>query len=74
MGFHTSASTTIDRRMDEAFAGLNDFRKILYDVVIFDSYLQRNVQHVRQILSRCEEKKISLNRETFSFAERKYTL
>ena len=67
----SSISEHYNRRMDEAFAGLNDFRKIVDDVIIFDSDPQKHVQHVRQILRRCEEKKISLNREKFQFCQPK---
>ena len=49
--------------MDEALAGIKDFRKIVDDVVIFDHDEQEHVEHVRQILQRCQEKNISLNRE-----------
>ena len=58
-----------NRRMDEAFAGLSDFRKIVDNVVVFDSDPKKHVQHVRQLLRHCEEKKISLNREKFQFCQ-----
>ena len=62
----SSISEHYNRRMDEAFAGLSDFRKI---VVVFDSDPKKHVQHVRQLLRRCEEKNISLNREKFQFCQ-----
>ena len=56
--------------MDEAFRGLDDFRRIVDDVVVFDSDLEKHMQHIRQILCRCEEK-ISLNHEKFQFCQRR---
>ena len=64
-----SISERYNRRMDEAFAGLSDFRKIVDNVVVFDSDPKKHVQHVRQLLRHCEEKKISLNREKFQFGQ-----
>ena len=55
--------------MDEVLAGMKDFRKIVDDVVVFDQDKQEHVEHVRQLLQRCEEKKISLNREKFRFCQ-----
>ena len=65
----SSISEHYNRRMDEAFTGLSDFRKIVDDVVVFDSDPKTHVQHVRQLLRRCEEKKISLNRDKFQFCQ-----
>ena len=56
--------------MDEALAGMKDFRKIVDDVVVFDRDKQEHVDHVRQILRRCEEKQILLNREKFQFCQK----
>ena len=57
--------------MDQALAGLNDFREIVDDVVIFDRDPQKHVQHVRQILHHCDKKNISLNCEKFQFCQQK---
>ena len=70
MGFHQSVSTMIEEWMRH-FTGLDDVRKIVDDVVLFNSDPQKHVQHVRQILHRCEEKKMSLNRENFQFCQEK---
>ena len=64
-----SISEHYNRRMDEALAGMKDFRKIVDDVVIFDQNEQEHVEHVRQILQCCQEKNISLNREKFRFLQ-----
>lgn len=65
----SSISKCYNRRMDEASAGCDDFRKIVDDVVIFDSDPQKYVQHVRQILH-CYEEKLSLDH---SFVNQKHT-
>ena len=59
----SSISEHYNRRMDEAFAGLPNFRKIVDDVVIFDQDKDQHIQHVRQFLCRCEERGISLNKD-----------
>ena len=65
----SSISEHYNRRMDEAFAGARDFRKIVDDVVAFDHDKERHVEHVREMLHYCEEKGISLNREKFRFCQ-----
>ena len=57
--------------MDEAFAGLDDFRKILDDVITFDSDPLKHVHHVWQVLHCCQEKNVSLNQEKFQFCQQK---
>ncbi len=49
--------------MEEALAGVQDIRRIVDDVVVFDRDRELHILHVREILRRCEEKGISLNRE-----------
>ena len=65
----SSISEHYDRRMDEAFVGLGDFCKIVDDVVTFDSDRKNHVEHVRQMLRRCEEQHISLNHDKFQFCQ-----
>ena len=64
-----SISEHYNGRKDEALAGMKDFRKIVDDVVVFDHNEQEHVEHVRQLLQRCKEKQISLNREKFRFCQ-----
>ena len=52
--------------MDEAFTGIQGIKKIVDDVVVFDKD-EQHVEHVREILHRCEERGISLNRDKFTF-------
>ena len=50
-----------NRRMDEAFAGLTGYRRVVDDVVIYDSDTHQHANHVRQFLQRCAEQQITLN-------------
>ena len=65
----SSISEHYNRRMDEAFTGIQDSRKIVDDVVVFDRDARKHVEHVREILHCCEEKGISLNRDKFRFCQ-----
>ena len=55
--------------MDEAFAGLTGYRRIVDDIVIYDSDEAQHTDHVRQFLRRCSERKITLNTEKWLFAK-----
>ena len=57
----SSISEHYNRRTDEAFVGMHNFRKMVDDVVIFDEDKSEHIKHVRQFLHRCEEKNITLN-------------
>ena len=59
----SSISEHYNRRMDEAFVGIQGIRKIVDDVVVFDKDEQQHVEHVREILHRCKDRGISLNRQ-----------
>ena len=63
-----SISEHYNRRMDEAFSGLKNYRKVVDDVLIFDCDFDSHITRVRQFLKRCEELQISLKREKFKFA------
>ena len=65
----TSISEHYNRRMDEAFEGLTGFRKVVDDVIIFSRTLSEHLQHVREFLSRCQERGISLNKEKLQLAQ-----
>jgi len=45
----------LHRRMDEAFEGMCDFRKIVDDMLAFDSDPHDHIEHVRQHLQCCQE-------------------
>ena len=65
----SSISEHYNRRMDEAFAGLTGYRRIVDDVIIYDSDITEHTDHVRQFLQRCAEKHITLNVSKWKFAE-----
>ena len=48
-----SISEHYNRRMDEAFQGLTNYRRIVDDVIIFDEDKRTHATHVRQFLQRC---------------------
>lgn len=54
----SSISEHYNRRMDEAFAGLTGYRRIVDDVIIYDSEITEHTNHVMQFLQRCSEKHI----------------
>ena len=62
-----------NRRMDEAFAGLTGYRRIVDDVVIYDSDPSQHLDHVRQFLQRCAEQQITLNADKWECAKPQVT-
>ena len=69
----SSISEHYERRMAEAFAGLTGFRRIVDDIVIYDSDITQHVKHVKEFLQRCSEKKISLNLDKCKFCQTQVT-
>ena len=65
----SSISEHYNRRMDEAFEGLPDFRKIVDDVIIFSKSAEEHVELVRKFLQRCRERGISLSKEKLQFCK-----
>ena len=65
----SSISEHYDRRMDEALREIQGIQKIVDDVVVYDQDEAQHVEHVREILRRCKEKGISLNRNKFRFCQ-----
>ena len=47
--------------MDEAFAGLEGYRRVVDDVVIFDQDETQHATHVQSFLQRCVDRQITLN-------------
>ena len=66
-----SISEHYNRRMDEALIGIQNIRKIVDDIIIYDRTYEEHVKHVREVLERCRQIKISLKREKFVFAQPK---
>ncbi len=69
----SSISEHYNRRMDDAFAGLVGYRRIVDDVVIYDSDPAQHNDHVRQFLQRCAERQITLNTDKWEFAQPQVT-
>ena len=66
-----SISEHYNRRMDEALIGIQNIRKMVDDIIIYDRTYEEHVKHVREVLERCRQRKISLKREKFVFAQPK---
>ena len=69
----SSISEHYNCRMDEAFAGLSGFRRIVDDVIIYDSNTTHHADHVRQFLQRCADRGITLNTSKWKFSQPKVT-
>ena len=69
----SSISEHYDRRMAEAFSGLTGFRRIVDDIVIYDSDATQHANHVRAFLQRCAEKQIALNLDKCHFSQTQAT-
>ena len=60
-------------RMAEAFEGLSGFRRVVDDVVIFDKDKVSHVEHVRQFIQQCNDRKIALNKDKWKYCQSKVT-
>ena len=69
----SSISGHYNRRMDTAFQGMPQFAKLVDDVVVYDKSRQDHTHHVREFLQHCLEHGISLNKDTFVFAQPEVT-
>ena len=69
----SSISEHYNRRLDEAFRGLHNYRRVVDDVVIYDDNETSHVTHVRQFLQRCADKGVSLHKDKFKFCETEVT-
>ena len=65
----SSISEHYNRRMDEAFQGICDIRKIVGNIIVYDQDKQQHIEYVRKILHRCTEKGISQNRDKFRLCQ-----
>ena len=59
--------------MDEAFAGLTGYRRVIDDIVIYDSNPTQHINHVHQFLQRCAERQITFNTDKWEFAQPQVT-
>ena len=62
-----SAGDEHNRRGDEVLAGVDNVRKVVEDVLIYDADWATHVQRVRDVLRRCAENGISLHPGKFVF-------
>ena len=67
----SSISEHYNRRMDEAFAGLTGYRRVVDDIIIYDNNATQHTDHVRQFLQRCAKCQITLNTDKWKFAQDK---
>ena len=63
-----SAGDEYDRRGDMAFSGISHLAKIRDDILTWDTSFSEHVHRVRQVLLRCREHGITLNKRKFVFA------
>ena len=69
----SSISEYYDRWMAEAFSGLTGFRRVVDDIIIYDSDEHQHATHIRQFLQRCADKHIALNPMKCKFNQREVT-
>ena len=69
----SSISEHYNRRMDEAFSGLTGYRRVVDDILIYDSDSTLHAEHVRQFLLRCAERRITLNQDKWECAQPRVT-
>ena len=66
-------SSISEHCMDEAFSGLTGYRRIVDDLVIYNSDSTKHTEHVRQFLQRCTERRITLNSDKWEYAQPQVT-
>ena len=62
-----SAGDEHNRRGDEALTGIKNMQKVVEDIIIFNDDLPSHIESVRQVLQRCAEHGITLNKKKFVF-------
>ena len=66
-------SSISEHCMDEAFSGLTGYRRVVDDIVIYDSDSTQHAEHVRQFLLRCAERRITLSQDKWEYAQPRVT-
>ena len=66
--YSVSSSEHYNCRMNEAFSGLSGYRRIVNDIVIYDSDEKLHNLHVRQF-QHCVERSITLNNSKWEYAK-----
>ena len=67
----SSIAEHYNRRMAEAFEGLTGFRRVVDDVIIYEKDISNHVSHVKKLLQRFQERRISINQDKWVFCETK---
>jgi transposase InsO family protein len=67
MGFVNSGDE-YNSRGDAALAGLENYRKVVDDILVFSETYEEHVQAVRKVLDRCRQHGITLHPKKFYFA------
>ena len=62
-----SISEHYNRRMDECFEGIPGIERLVDDVIVYGRTQEELIQRTRQLLQRCREKGVSLNRQKIQF-------
>ena len=55
--------------MDEALRGLSGYRRVIDNIVMYDSDVVQHGSHVRQFLHQCADYRITLNINKFKYAQ-----
>ncbi len=63
------AGDEFNRRTDAALAGLSNMSKVVDDIIVYGSDLEEHINDVRQLLLRCRESGITLNKKKFQLAK-----
>lgn len=64
-----SAGDEHNRRGDEALKGIPNVEKIVEDMIIFNSDLNTHIKQVNDVIRRCKELGITLNKKKFIYAQ-----
>ena len=62
MGF-ISTGNSYNQRSDKALKGLNGITKIVDDILIASETMEEHYEDIHELLKRCKEKQITLNRK-----------
>lgn len=64
-----SAGDEHNRRGDEALNGIENVKKVVEDILIYDSDYNEHIKRVKEVISKCREHGITLNPKKFVFAQ-----
>ena len=70
MGF-ISTDDSYNQRIDKALRGLTGITKIVYDILIASETPEQHLEDIRELLKRCKDKQITLNRKRMMLGRKK---